>query len=689
MSVSIKLKRGTEATVLAANLSAYEIAFTSDTKSIIVFDGSTKYKYLPSTVVGAASGIASLNADSLVVQNPANATATKTASKIPIADGSGYLNTWIQTGTTTGTICAGDDGRLPTSTQKTTLGYMLADATHVTIGSGATGYVGSTVIGVGAGGASVSGANNVFVGYNSGSHTQSGSSNVYMGYCAGQGLTGAGGTENVVIGNVAAINIRTAAHCVVIGSNAGVGQGGCTYGTYDGTYNVLVGDSAGINCDGNYNTMVGALAGASYNSGVLSSANSCFGYKSGYSLTSGANNVFVGYEAGKVNTSGANNCFVGHQSGLANTTGGSNCFFGAASGVDNLSGSNNTVIGYAALARNNNYHNNTAVGYYAGLEFAASNNTFIGSFAGLGASGASTGANNVFVGFEAGKVVTTGHDCVFSGYQAGVAATTAANSIAIGSGAVSGGDNYCQIGNASVATYKITAAAWTYNSDERDKADIRDTELGLDFIKALRPVSFKFDLRDDYRPPMPTQPTEPKAPTELQLPVEPTVLAEDATEEQIAQHDVDVVSYNDRLTQYNIDKPQYDIDAAQYEIDAEQHELDKAQYAIDWEDWVEACKVGNITHDGTHKRSRDHQGFVAQEIFSVLTDMGIDWAGYQDESIAHGNDRLGIVYEELFGPIVKSLQQIDDKCIALEQENSELRETLASVLERLSALENA
>ncbi|MHB0922625.1 MAG: hypothetical protein ACYC3H_01500 [Bellilinea sp.] len=43
----------------------------------------------------AASGLASLNASSLVVQNPANATATPTASKIPIADASGKLDGWV------------------------------------------------------------------------------------------------------------------------------------------------------------------------------------------------------------------------------------------------------------------------------------------------------------------------------------------------------------------------------------------------------------------------------------------------------------------------------------------------------------------------------------------------------------------------------------------------------------------
>jgi hypothetical protein len=40
---------------------------------------------------GDASGVATLNGSSLVVENPANATATPTASKIPIADGSGNL----------------------------------------------------------------------------------------------------------------------------------------------------------------------------------------------------------------------------------------------------------------------------------------------------------------------------------------------------------------------------------------------------------------------------------------------------------------------------------------------------------------------------------------------------------------------------------------------------------------------
>jgi hypothetical protein len=46
----------------------------------------------------AASGLASLDGSSKVVQDPANATATPTAGKIPIADGDGTLDDWITPG---------------------------------------------------------------------------------------------------------------------------------------------------------------------------------------------------------------------------------------------------------------------------------------------------------------------------------------------------------------------------------------------------------------------------------------------------------------------------------------------------------------------------------------------------------------------------------------------------------------
>lgn len=55
-------------------------------------------EWIPLSQKGVANGVASLDGNTLVVQNPANATATPTANKIPIADSNGKLNAWVTAG---------------------------------------------------------------------------------------------------------------------------------------------------------------------------------------------------------------------------------------------------------------------------------------------------------------------------------------------------------------------------------------------------------------------------------------------------------------------------------------------------------------------------------------------------------------------------------------------------------------
>jgi hypothetical protein len=66
-----------------------------------------------------------------------------------------------------------------------------------------------------------------------------------------------------------------------------------------------------------------------------------------------------------------------------------------------------------------------------------------------------------------------------------------------------------QLGDSSTTTYAYGAVQ--NRSDIRDKADVRDTQLGLGFINALRPVDYKLDMRDDYKPPMPEDLTDKEA----------------------------------------------------------------------------------------------------------------------------------------------------------------------------------
>ena len=89
--------------VLDAEVTAVAVAHALATavNDFLVASGSGAFvkKTLAETLTilgkALASGLASLNASSKVVQDPANATATPTASKIPIADGSGLLNGWV------------------------------------------------------------------------------------------------------------------------------------------------------------------------------------------------------------------------------------------------------------------------------------------------------------------------------------------------------------------------------------------------------------------------------------------------------------------------------------------------------------------------------------------------------------------------------------------------------------------
>jgi hypothetical protein len=90
-------------TVVTRNASASQSGVLSSADWATFNSKQAALGFTPENVAnkGVASGYASLNAQSKVVQDPANATATPTAAKIPIADGNGTLNSWV-TGNMTG-----------------------------------------------------------------------------------------------------------------------------------------------------------------------------------------------------------------------------------------------------------------------------------------------------------------------------------------------------------------------------------------------------------------------------------------------------------------------------------------------------------------------------------------------------------------------------------------------------------
>lgn len=75
---------------------------TADHNIYIWLNGAWE-TWVNAALLGAANGVATLNASSLVVQNPANAQTTPAADKIPLANGSGKIdNGWLNTGSGNG-----------------------------------------------------------------------------------------------------------------------------------------------------------------------------------------------------------------------------------------------------------------------------------------------------------------------------------------------------------------------------------------------------------------------------------------------------------------------------------------------------------------------------------------------------------------------------------------------------------
>lgn len=193
----------------------------------------------------------------------------------------------------------------------------------------------------------------------------------------------------------------------------------------------------------------------------ITSSNTAFGISALESNTNSGANTAIGFEALKLNLTGASNTAVGHQA-LEFNTASSNTAVGAASLTLNTTGASNTAIGGGSMAANLIGSSNAALGANALLVATSDSNTAVGATA---LSTLTTGSNNTGVGFNAQP-----------------STATVSNTITLG--------------NSSIATLRCQVTTITALSDQRDKKDIVDIPAGLDFVQALRPVAFMWNMRD-------------------------------------------------------------------------------------------------------------------------------------------------------------------------------------------------
>ena len=304
-------------------------------------------------------------------------------------------------------------------------------------------------------------------------------------------------------------------------------------------------------------------------------------------------NIGIGAGALQSNTTGYANTASGVNALPSNTTGYWNTANGAGALQSNTTGYANTASGVNALPSNTTGYQNTANGASA----LYSNTTgYWNTASGVNAlSNNTTGYSNTANGAGALYSNTTGNSNTASGVNALSNNTTYSNVSGLGYNSQVTASNQVQLGDSATTTYVYGTVQ--NRSDIRDKADIRDTVLGLDFIQSLRPVDYKWDMREDYKPERP---------------------------------DIEIPDESD-----------------------ENYEELKAKYDLAMEEWLESCKLENIVRDGSKKRTRYHQGFIAQEVLAL----GMDFGGIQDHSVRGGEDVLSIGYDEIIAPLVKAVQE--------------------------------
>lgn len=498
-----------------------------------------------------------------------------------------------------------------------TTGYSNTAVGNSSLRNTTTGYQ-NLAIGVNAGFSNTTGNSNTSIGYNSSNNITTGSGNSFFGYNAGS-------------------NQQTVSNQIGIGYEAL--RGGTTPASNTGTSNTAIGHQALlVNTSGGSNVAVGANT---LKANTTGSANIANGTNCLISNTTGSYNVAIGISTLNNNSTGSRNTAIGFYGTLfSNTT----------------SGYNSVIGGYTAYSQNN--QTITAGSFIVGASYTiltagttdytligSANNSvgtvFTATGVGSGTGTATLNHQTSALGYQASYSNLSGHNVTALGVNSLYSNTAFYNVTGVGANTEVTGSNQVQLGDAATTTYAYGAVQ--DRSDLRDKADVRDTTLGLAFIESLRPVDFKWDKREDYRTQPPGKPDYPVKPAQPER-VDSLQLEGELEEDYKARVDAEWAA--------TLDTWEEDYRTLCDTIDAEFLAIHSA--------WLESNKLANITHDGTHKRNRYHHGVIAQEVPA-------EFGGLQHHALKGGDDVWSVGYEEFIAPLIKAVQELSAENKLLKQ----------------------
>lgn len=269
-------------------------------------------------------------------------------------------------------------------------------------------------------------------------------------------------------------------------TNTGIGHNALQSIT-SGTGNTVIGANSESISSRNNNTVIGSGNCANMTAAGVFASNTVVGQGNDLASTGTTEAVCIGVGSKAVGQSvsigtginsatGLSSVMIGTQAGRAQT-GGTNIVVGSFAGTSLTSGSSNVILGYFTEFTTNPF---SAV--VIGSNAAAGGG--FGNIA-IGASAKSNGKSTTNAGLAIGYTSQTGttyNNCAVIGNNIPHTTVTA--------------DGQFWLGNSTNNLYSTTGVI--NPSDARDKVDIKDAELGLEFIDKLKPRMWKANPRSAY-----------------------------------------------------------------------------------------------------------------------------------------------------------------------------------------------
>ena len=339
----------------------------------------------------------------------------------------------------------------------------------------------------------------------------------------------------------------------------------------------------------------------------------------------------------------------------------------------------NTVSGVSSVALGNNAKASAPSAIALGRLTLASG---VSSVA-LGDNAKASGVSSVALGDNA---KASGTNSTALGANANADYT---NSTALGSQALVSGANQVQLGNNTTTTYVYGVVQ--NRSDKRDKTDVHNSDLGLEFIQKLRPVKFRWDYRDAYINELFPKPKredfiDTSVVNEADYLVEITDVVREPDEPNLSEADFESTESYELAQQAvhtrNLERQAKYEEALQARREEqlanlaqakllvqEQQEAAYAQALQAHQEEIRAfMRNPDERKDGSKARQRYHYGLIADELKGTLDELGMDFGGYQDHGDNGGMCVKSVGYTELISPLIKAVQELSAQVDELKQQ---------------------